>query len=141
MAGRIAADCIGFSSRPVQRIRHPHSEARGVPWWRRCGAAGMHTRTAAGLAPEVLQLFDQHVHGGISHRGFFEAAVRYAVRLQGQVLLFCLRLKCTAPAESPGGAAGRRAPGGDITARPACRREWRAVRPAGQSISFCDRYT
>jgi carboxymethylenebutenolidase len=35
--------------------------------------------TAADFAPEVLKLFDQYVHGGISRRGFLDGAARYAV--------------------------------------------------------------
>ena len=39
----------------------------------------MPTQTADDFAPEVLQLFDQYVHGGISRRGFLDGAGRYAV--------------------------------------------------------------
>jgi carboxymethylenebutenolidase len=39
----------------------------------------MPRQTAADFAPEVLQLFDQYVHGGISRRGFLDGAGRYAV--------------------------------------------------------------
>ena len=35
--------------------------------------------TAADFAPEVLALFDRYVHGGLSRRGFLDAAGRYAV--------------------------------------------------------------
>ena len=35
--------------------------------------------TAADFDPEVLELFDQYVHGGISRRGFLDAAGKYAV--------------------------------------------------------------
>ena len=35
--------------------------------------------TAADFAPEVLKLFDQYVHGGISRRGFLDGAGKYAV--------------------------------------------------------------
>jgi carboxymethylenebutenolidase len=35
--------------------------------------------TAADFAPEVLKLFDQYVHGGLSRRGFLDAAGKYAV--------------------------------------------------------------
>ena len=35
--------------------------------------------TAADFAPEVLKLFDQYVHGGLSRRGFLDGAGRYAV--------------------------------------------------------------
>jgi carboxymethylenebutenolidase len=35
--------------------------------------------TAADFAPEVLKLFDQYVHGGLSRRGFLDGAARYAV--------------------------------------------------------------
>jgi len=35
--------------------------------------------TAADFDPEVLKLFDQYVHGGLSRRGFLDAAGRYAV--------------------------------------------------------------
>jgi len=39
----------------------------------------MPTQTAADFAPEVLKLFDQYVHGGISRRGFLDGAGKYAV--------------------------------------------------------------
>jgi len=39
----------------------------------------MPTQTADDFAPEVLQLFDQYVHGGISRRGFLDGAGKYAV--------------------------------------------------------------
>jgi len=39
----------------------------------------MPTQTAADFAPEVLKLFDQYVHGGLSRRGFLDGAGRYAV--------------------------------------------------------------
>ncbi|HEY9028675.1 MAG TPA: dienelactone hydrolase family protein [Burkholderiaceae bacterium] len=35
--------------------------------------------TAADFDPEVLKLFDQYVHGGLSRRGFLDAAGKYAV--------------------------------------------------------------
>ena len=35
--------------------------------------------TAADFAPEVLALFDRYVHGGLSRRGFLDAAGKYAV--------------------------------------------------------------
>jgi carboxymethylenebutenolidase len=35
--------------------------------------------TAADFDPEVLKLFDQYVHGGISRRGFLDGAGKYAV--------------------------------------------------------------
>ncbi len=34
--------------------------------------------TASDFHPEVLKLFDQYVHGGLSRRGFVDAAARYA---------------------------------------------------------------
>ncbi len=39
----------------------------------------MPKHTAADFQPEVLQLFDQYVHGGVSRRGFLDGAGRYAV--------------------------------------------------------------
>ena len=39
----------------------------------------MPTQTADDFAPEVLKLFDQYVHGGISRRGFLDGAGKYAV--------------------------------------------------------------
>ena len=39
----------------------------------------MPRQTAADFAPEVLKLFDQYVHGGISRRGFLDGASKYAV--------------------------------------------------------------
>ncbi len=39
----------------------------------------MPRQTAADFDPEVLQLFDQYVHGGLSRRGFLDGASRYAV--------------------------------------------------------------
>lgn len=39
----------------------------------------MPRQTAADFAPEVLKLFDQYVHGGLSRRGFLDGASRYAV--------------------------------------------------------------
>lgn len=39
----------------------------------------MTRQTAADFAPEVLKLFDQYVHGGLSRRGFLDGAGRYAV--------------------------------------------------------------
>jgi carboxymethylenebutenolidase len=36
--------------------------------------------TAADFHPEVLKLFDQYVHGGLSRRGFLDAAGRYATQ-------------------------------------------------------------
>ncbi len=39
----------------------------------------MTRQTAADFAPEVLKLFDQYVHGGISRRGFLDGAGKYAV--------------------------------------------------------------
>ena len=39
----------------------------------------MPRKTAADFAPEVLKLFDQYVHGGISRRGFLDGAGKYAV--------------------------------------------------------------
>ena len=39
----------------------------------------MPRQTAADFAPEVLKLFDQYVHGGISRRGFLDGAGKYAV--------------------------------------------------------------
>ncbi len=39
----------------------------------------MPRQTAADFAPEVLTLFDQYVHGGLSRRGFLDGASRYAV--------------------------------------------------------------
>ena len=35
--------------------------------------------TASDFAPEVLKLFDQYVHGGLSRRGFLDGAGKYAV--------------------------------------------------------------
>src|ERR1700759_2419043 len=35
--------------------------------------------TAKDFPPEVMKLFDQYVHGGISRRGFLESAAKYAV--------------------------------------------------------------
>ena len=37
------------------------------------------TQTASDFDPEVLQLFDKYVHGGLDRRGFLEGAARYAV--------------------------------------------------------------
>jgi carboxymethylenebutenolidase len=39
----------------------------------------MSRKTAADFDPEVLKLFDQYVHGGLSRRGFLEGASKYAV--------------------------------------------------------------
>ena len=39
----------------------------------------MPRKTAADFAPEVLKLFDQYVHGGISRRGFLDGVGKYAV--------------------------------------------------------------
>ncbi|TFW18282.1 dienelactone hydrolase family protein [Duganella callida] len=39
----------------------------------------MTRKTAADFDPEVLRLFDQYVHGGISRREFLTSATRYAV--------------------------------------------------------------
>ena len=39
--------------------------------------------TAADFAPEVLHLYDQYVHGGLSRRGFLDAAQRYATGAAG----------------------------------------------------------
>jgi carboxymethylenebutenolidase len=39
----------------------------------------MTRKTAADFDPEVLKLFDQYVHGGISRREFLSASTRYAV--------------------------------------------------------------
>jgi carboxymethylenebutenolidase len=39
----------------------------------------MPRKTASDFAPEVLKLFDQYVHGGISRRGFLDGAAKYAV--------------------------------------------------------------
>jgi carboxymethylenebutenolidase len=39
----------------------------------------MTRKTAADFDPEVLKLFDQYVHGGISRRDFLSSATRYAV--------------------------------------------------------------
>ena len=39
----------------------------------------MPRQTAADFDPEVLKLFDQYVHGGLSRRGFLDGASRYAV--------------------------------------------------------------
>lgn len=39
----------------------------------------MTRKTAADFDPEVLKLFDQYVHGGLSRRGFLSSAGRYAV--------------------------------------------------------------
>ena len=39
----------------------------------------MYRKTANDFAPEVLQLFDQYVHGFIDRRGFLNGAARYAV--------------------------------------------------------------
>ena len=39
----------------------------------------MSRKTAADFDPEVLKLFDQYVHGGISRRGFLSSAGQYAV--------------------------------------------------------------
>jgi carboxymethylenebutenolidase len=39
----------------------------------------MPRQTAADFAAEVLELFDQYVHGGISRRGFLDGAGKYAV--------------------------------------------------------------
>ena len=39
--------------------------------------------TAADFAPEVLQLFDQYVHGSLSRRGFLDGAQRYATGAAG----------------------------------------------------------
>jgi carboxymethylenebutenolidase len=39
----------------------------------------MPRQTADDFAPEVLKLFDQYVHGGISRRGFLDGAGKYAV--------------------------------------------------------------
>ncbi len=39
----------------------------------------MTRKTANDFDPEVLKIFDQYVHAGISRRGFLEAAGKYAV--------------------------------------------------------------
>ncbi len=39
----------------------------------------MPRQTAADFAPEVLKLFDQYVHGGLTRRGFLDGAGKYAV--------------------------------------------------------------
>ena len=39
----------------------------------------MTRKTAADFEPEVLKLFDQYVHGGLSRRGFLSSAGKYAV--------------------------------------------------------------
>lgn len=39
----------------------------------------MSRRIANDFHPEVLKLFDQYVHGGISRRGFLDSAAKYAV--------------------------------------------------------------
>ena len=36
-------------------------------------------QTAKDFHPEVLKLFDQYVHGGLSRRGFLNSASKYAV--------------------------------------------------------------
>jgi len=36
-------------------------------------------KTAADFDPDVLQLFDQYVHGQIDRRGFLAGAARFAV--------------------------------------------------------------
>ena len=39
----------------------------------------MPRQTAADFPREVLNLFDQYVHGGISRRGFLDGASKYTV--------------------------------------------------------------
>jgi len=39
----------------------------------------MDRKTAADFDPELLQLFDQYVHGGIDRRGFLDRAAKFAV--------------------------------------------------------------
>jgi carboxymethylenebutenolidase len=39
----------------------------------------MERKRASDFDPQVLQLFDQYVHGGIDRRGFLEKASKYAV--------------------------------------------------------------
>ncbi len=52
----------------------------------------MSTRlTANDFAPEVLKLFDQYVHGGLSRRGFVQSAGKYAAAgVTGEALLAAL---------------------------------------------------
>ena len=63
----------------------------------------MARQTADDFAPEVLKLFDQYVHGGISRRGFLDGARKYAIG--GMTAISgCWR---GAVAELRAGAAGR----------------------------------
>jgi carboxymethylenebutenolidase len=39
----------------------------------------MERKKASDFDPEVLDLFDQYVHGGLTRRGFLDRAKRYAV--------------------------------------------------------------
>ena len=51
----------------------------------------MTRKTADDFHPEVLKLFDRYVHGGLSRRGFLQAAGQYAVAgLTAEVLLASL---------------------------------------------------
>jgi carboxymethylenebutenolidase len=47
----------------------------------------MTRRTAADFHPEVLKLFDQHVHGLLSRRGFLQSAARYAAGVTSAELI------------------------------------------------------
>ena len=40
---------------------------------------GMERKTAADYPQELLNIFDQYVHGGIDRRGFLERAAKFAV--------------------------------------------------------------
>ncbi len=44
-------------------------------------------RTAADFRPEVLELFDQYVHGQLSRRGFVQSAAKYSAGAVGAELL------------------------------------------------------
>ena len=67
--------------------------------------------TAADFAPEVLDLFDQYVHGSLSRRGFLDGAQRYATGAAGAAGLLAVL--------SPQFAAAQQIAPGDarITAR------------------------
>ena len=62
----------------------------------------MTRKTAADFDPEVLKLFDQYVHGGISRRGFLSSATRYAIGgTTAATLLAELNPSFAAPVVSP----------------------------------------
>src|SRR5262245_13891232 len=72
-----------MTARPSQQLRRSGANRKETSWAPglliSCKLSPMERKTAKDFDQELLDLFDQYVHGGIDRRGFLDRATKFAV--------------------------------------------------------------